>query len=557
VRTALFPRGDEPPGCPRSREGFSPPRTPLAPLAPRPPLTKRLTPRLWAALDYLAGAVTAVFLFVVLRGAVVRQEVSSPAGPVRNFDVHNFTLPLAGGLILLLVVVTGLAVALRRRRPLFMLGVLLIGSIVVTALLSPNPASLTYFLPVAYVLYLVAGSYKQRRDAVRILIAVYATLLVDTVLLTLVGGDFISPGAMISAALCLTIAWTIGYSVRQRRRYAVRLQDEAASKAVAQERLRIARELHDVVAHSMSVIAVQAGYGQYVIDSQPGDARTALGAIQTTSREALYEMRQMLGALRQADEGEARASAVSPGPGAGDGSTGVGGGAGSGASGSGADAEAGRGTGRADGSPASEAGAPLFPAPGLADLDRLVSRTAGAGVQVEVKRVGQARDLPASIDLSAYRIIQEALTNVVKHARTSSCQVVIGYGDEELTIAITDNGAGVPDPEMAGAGMMHHATASRNGSALLTRNGSSARGVVTLAGLGARRDDGLAGDAFDRAAADPVLRPGGGHGALGGGHGIIGMRERVTLLGGDFSAGPLPGYGFRVSARIPLPASSP
>ena len=94
--------------------------------------------------------------------------------------------------------------------------------------------------------------------------------------------------------------------MRQRRRYAVRLQDEAASKAVAQERLRIARELHDVVAHSMSVIAVQAGYGQYVIDRQPGDARAALGAIQTTSREALDEMRRMLGALRQADDADAR-----------------------------------------------------------------------------------------------------------------------------------------------------------------------------------------------------------------------------------------------------------
>ena len=93
--------------------------------------------------------------------------------------------------------------------------------------------------------------------------------------------------------------------MRQRRRYAVRLQDEAASKAVAEERLRIARELHDVVAHSMSVIAVQAGYGQYVIDSQPADARNALGAIQATSREALDEMRRMLGALRQADETDA------------------------------------------------------------------------------------------------------------------------------------------------------------------------------------------------------------------------------------------------------------
>ena len=102
------------------------------------------------------------------------------------------------------------------------------------------------------------------------------------------------------------MVWTTGYIVRQRRRYAVRLREEAASKAVTQERLRIARELHDVVAHSMSVIAVQAGYGQYVIDSQPGDARAALGAIQATSREALEEMRRMLGALRQADEGDAR-----------------------------------------------------------------------------------------------------------------------------------------------------------------------------------------------------------------------------------------------------------
>ena len=104
----------------------------------------------------------------------------------------------------------------------------------------------------------------------------------------------------------MIIAWFTGYTVRQRRRYALRLQDEAASKAVAQERLRIARELHDVVAHSMSVIAVQAGYGQYVIDTQPADARNALGAIQATSREALDEMRRMLGALRQADETDQR-----------------------------------------------------------------------------------------------------------------------------------------------------------------------------------------------------------------------------------------------------------
>ena len=149
----------------------------------------------------------------------------------------------------------------------------------------------------------------------------------------------------------MIIAWFTGYIVRQRRRYAVRLQDEAASKAVAEERLRIARELHDVVAHSMSVIAVQAGYGQYVIDSQPADARTALGAIQATSREALDEMRRMLGALRQADESDAARQD---------------------------DGEIRDERGlRADADAAAPVlAAPLLPAPGLADLDRLVARTA-------------------------------------------------------------------------------------------------------------------------------------------------------------------------------------
>ena len=518
----MLPRGDDPPP------------------APPVPLTKRLRPQHWAALDYLAGAATAVILLMFMRGALVRQEFPLPFG-----TTPLVPLQLAGPLAVLLAAMTGLAVALRRRRPVFMLGVLLVCSVVVTVLTGPNVSALTYFLPVAYVLYLVAATYEQRGNAVRTLAAVYVTLLADIALMTVSRGGQVGPGAVISVTLCVIIAWMIGYSVRQRRRYVVRLQDEAASKAVAQERLRIARELHDVVAHSMSVIAVQAGYGQYVIDSQPGDARTALGAIQATSRETLYEMRQMLGALRQADEGEARESAVSPGSGAGGGSG----------------ASAGRGAGSGE-------GAPLFPAPGLADLDRLVSRTSGAGVLVDVKRLGQPRDLPASIDLSAYRIVQEALTNVVKHAQTSSCQVLIGYGDDELTIEVTDNGAGVPVPEMAGAGMIHHATASRNGSTLLSRNGSSARGAATLPGTDARRDGNLAGDGHDRDAADPALRLGGRNGSSGGrngssggspggGHGIIGMRERVTLLGGDFSAGPRPGYGFRVSARIPLPASSP
>jgi signal transduction histidine kinase len=287
---------------------------------------------------------------------------------------------------------------------------------------------------------------------------------------------------------------------------------EAASKAVAEERLRIARELHDVVAHSMSVIAVQAGYGQYVIDSQPADARAALGAIQSTSREALDEMRRMLGALRQADETSAGSEAALD---LADNRT------------------VGDGTQPADtvgplaalfrqvanlpvGSSAvsaasSAAAAPLFPAPGLADLDRLVARTGGAGVQVAVVRRGTVRELPASIDLSAYRIIQEALTNVVKHAHASRCDVLIAYGRDELIIEVTDSGAGAP--ALTGAVAMYGGALAAGAAADLYGNGFS------------------------------------------GGHGIIGMRERVSLLGGSFSAGPMPGYGFRVNAHIPLPAN--
>ncbi len=282
-------------------------------------------------------------------------------------------------------------------------------------------SSLTFFVPVAYVLYLIAASYERRREAVRVLAAVFAALLIDTELRRSPSAASTSrstPAAGQPAGVI--IGWTAGYTVRQRRKYAVRLQEEAASKAVAEERLRIARELHDVVAHSMSVIAVQAGYGQYVIDTQPADARSALGAIQVTSREALEEMRRMLGALRHAVEADAAEAPAD------------------------------------EALPADPAGAPLFPAPGLADLDRLLSRTASAGVQVNVKRLGLPMDLPASIDLSAYRIIQEALTNVVKHAQTNSCQVLIGYGLDELLVEITDNGAGLPALAGAGARTVHN-----------------------------------------------------------------------------------------------------
>jgi signal transduction histidine kinase len=404
-------------------------------------------------------------------------------GVVFGFSVFaglHSAITVSGGRVIGLIFAIGVAVAVgrRRRHPLLSLGLLLSGSLLVVFVTGDGNAAANLFLPAAYVLYFIVATLDSRRDVGRALAFALIAVVLDLLVLMASGSNRhggLSAGAdLIPVVLCMVIAWSVGYIVKQRRRYAVGLQVEAASKAVAEERLRIARELHDVVAHSMSVIAVQAGYGQYVIDSHPADASAALGAIQTTSREALDEMRRMLGALRAAD---------APSPAA-------------------QDAAADIAPPTAD--PASAA--PLFPAPGLVDLDRLVTRTASAGVEASVARTGTVRDLPASIDMSAYRIIQEALTNVVKHAQASRCDVLIDYGDEELRIEVTDSGAGIP----------------------------ALAGVVPAQAV---------------ASTTQVAGPGWG----GSGHGIIGMRERVSLLGGSFSAGPLAGYGFQVTARIPLP----
>jgi len=398
------------------------------------------------AIDSAVALGIGLILYSVMKGSLMT-EAQLSSGVV----VYGQAQP-AASLVLVLVAIAVLAVALRRRRPVFMLGLLLAGSVAVAAFSAGHPAvALIYFLPVGLVLYRIAATYERTRSAVRVLGAVFAVLAVDEVLLAVGSGGYSANAARpVPVVLGVIIVWSAGYIGRQRRRYAIGLQVEAASKAVAEERLRIARELHDVVAHSMSVIAVQAGFGQYVIESQPADASAALGAIQATSREALEEMRRMLGVLRHADASSADQAQD----------------------------------------------ASLYPAPGLAELDRLLERTRSVGVEVALERRGTPRDLPASIDLSAYRVIQEALTNVVKHARASKCGVLVGYDPDALVIAVTDSGAGAP----------------------------------AMAGPGSVRDPDTAG-----------------------GHGITGMRERVTMLGGQFSAKPLPGYGFRVIARFPLP----
>jgi len=420
---------------------------------PRPPLTKRMRPLHWIAIDCVVGG------FIALSGGTALIGQHLPGGHAKWLAV------------LLFMAAVFVPVALRRRAPVTAFGALLITGVLLSRLAPAVPAVI--FLAAAFVLYTVTVEGRRRTGATAL-----GLILAVMVFLTSTGSNgrprLDTATEFVPIALANVIAWMTGYSVRQRRLYVVTLQEQAASSAVAEERLRIARELHDVVAHSMSVIAVQAGYGQYVIEASPDGAKDALGAIQATSRDALEEMRRMLGVLRQQDvtPGPARTDPAAPGQGP-----------------SGASGPAGSG-------PAFRQ-APLAPAPGLAGLDRLIERTRGAGLRVALEVSGVPRPAPAGVDLSAYRIIQEALTNVVKHAGTGArCVVSVGYTDSDLVIRVTDDG-----------------------------------------GL-------------------PVALPSVSVAAQGTGHGIIGMRERVHLCGGTFTAGPLPDGGFQVTAALPLPAVS-
>jgi signal transduction histidine kinase len=458
------------------------PAYPAGPSRPaRPPLISRISNRRWIAVDFVVAGFAALCDLAVLgHGLVLNGNAWFPAA-------------------LLLAVAISAPIALRRRAPIPALGALLILALLLSGM---TPVVLAViFLGTAYVLYTVTVSTSRRTGAAAL------GLVLATMVIAEVAGRGGNTGAVEGAAFINIITWTFGYSVRQRRLYVVRLQHQAASSAVAEERLRIARELHDVVAHSMSVIAVQAGYGQYVIDTSPDGARDALGAIQATSRDALEEMRRMLGVLRQQDVAPIPPPADSLGPhGPADAVTdpraapasAAGEAAGTGAGGSAAAGNcAGTGSGAGRVGPA-----PLAPAPGLADLDRLIKRTGGAGLRVSLHVSGQVRPVPAGIDLSAYRIIQEALTNVVKHSGSARCTVGLGYGSGVLDVRVIDDGG----PSLAAG----------------------------AAGAGGGR-------------AMP------GASVIGTGHGIIGMRERVNLCGGTFKAGPLAQGGYLVAATLPLP----
>ncbi|TMR14837.1 sensor histidine kinase [Nonomuraea zeae] len=360
-----------------------------------PPL-KRVPPGAWTVLAWWAGL---VFTFLI------RIRLPGESGPAKLAGPFFFQWD---GLAWLAAatVLAHLAAVLLRRRPLPALGLLLAAAVLACVPLGVAEIPLAQFLAADAALLFIAAERPRRTGITALLGAL--TLLAGYLTTRLLSGWPAGTSAELAVAMTAVIAWLVGHSVRQAREHADTLLATAAAQAVADERLRISRELHDTVAHSIGVIALQAGAARRVIDTQPRWAGQALADIETAGRETLSGLRRMLGVLRHGGQGR-----------------------------------------------------PCEPAPGLADLDRLAATTTDAGVHVEVRRLGERRPLPPEIDVSAYRIIQEAITNVVRHAGTSRCQVSIEYRADELAVEVLDGGRGLrrrPEGGYGLAGMRERVT---------------------------------------------------------------------------------------------------
>lgn len=339
-------------------------------------------------------------------------------------------------------------IAWRRRQPVLVLCV--VGTFAIL-LSSQHYAEPSGGIGVLIAIYTVAAHCTNRKRSFSVL---GTTLIGMFISLQFLPTD-LPPNLLISNTVIFVTAWVLGDNLQTRRRYVNELElkaerlerdrAEGAHKAVAEERSRIARELHDVVAHNVSVMVVQAGGARRTLDRDPERARAVIESIETTGRQALTEMRRLLGVLRTDDE-------------------------------------------------ATDA---LAPQPGVSRLDDLVQHVRSAGLPVQLSVQGNPVPLAAGVELSAYRIVQEALTNALKHAGPASAQVLVRYGVEDLQVTIRDNG--------------------RGSAAALARSDASA---------------------------EPA------------GHGLDGMRERVSLFGGVLHAGPRRGGGYEVVATLPLGAGT-
>jgi signal transduction histidine kinase len=318
----------------------------------------------------------------------------------------------------------GAALRWRRSRPEAVMGVAVVGGLG-TLLLAPET-----ILPIAgyFAMWSLAIARPPRVSLIGLL--ALEAVAASNLLIADVDDPLGDTGFAMAAGVGV---WALAEAARNRRAAI----HEATQRAVGEEQARIARELHDVIAHSVSTIVVQAAAADDVFDSRPDQARAALRSIERAGRDALAELRRLLGAVR---------------PGVGD--------------------------------------EPSGPQPGLDRLDELAEPLRAGGLRVLVRREGPAVPLPAGVDLSAYRIVQEALTNTVRHARATRAEVTVRYAADAVELDVRDDGRGSP-------------TGSANG----------------------------------------------------GGQGLAGMRERASLLGGTLDAGPLPGGGYRVHARLPLEPS--
>jgi signal transduction histidine kinase len=330
----------------------------------------------------------------------------------------------------------------RRRRPALVLLLCWIATILYYVLDLPENAAIGLGTLIAT--YSIAAYGTARESVIGGVASVAVITALTTTGVLIAAEPKLSWGDVVFSAVFVAAVWLVGENVHVRRLRAAALEERAqrlkreaqleSARAAADERARIARELHDVVAHAVSTIVIQAGGARRVIASDREQAKRALEVIETTGRDALGELRRVLGVLR------------------------------------------------------SDGASELEPQPGLALLDSLVQAVRKTGLPIEVETRGVPFALPAVVDLSAYRIVQEALTNVVKHAGEARVRVLLTYEAGRLDVEVSDDGRG--------------------------------------------------------AAAE--LRDG------GAGHGLVGMRERVALLGGELTTRPRSGGGFEIRARLPV-----
>ena len=378
----------------------------------------RLVRRFWFDALIIVGIGTSI------AGAVLSQgRLNGPAGPMW-LDIL-LTLAIVGPL-------------LARRRFPFGAPVAVGAGVVIASFADSSlvPFDLIAFLAGAAAVFLLA----QLRDARQAVAGLAMAVGVEAIVVR--NDPRGQVGQFIFVSLIVAIVWVVGFTLgrkfaeadeaKERAARAERDREGRARAAVAEERARIARELHDVVGHSVSVMTVQASGVRRLLRPEQEREREALLIVERTGREALAEMRRMVGVLRRPEEAPA-----------------------------------------------------LAPQPSLEHLDRLIQQAREAGLPVELRVEGDARELPAGVDLTAYRLVQEGLTNALKHARASRAQVLVNYSDDQIEVMVSDDGQGVGN-----------------------------------------------GD--------------------GGGHGLVGMRERVAVYGGEIDAGPQPGGGYRLRAKLPL-----